>query len=119
MIKFLKSWLLIFPAMNYSWQGIKFAMRYERAFQQEVVLGVPLMIYAALSPHIVLEKLALIGVIVLVWMAELINTAIEATIERISTEIHPLSKVAKDAASAAVMLAILFAGVVWFGILWR
>lgn len=113
MMRFLKSWLKIFAAAGYSWQGLVFAFKSERAFQQEVILGVPMMIFAALSVHTPLEKIMLIGSVLLVWMAELLNTAIEAVVARISLDIHPLSKVAKDTASAAVLMTLLITGLTW------
>jgi diacylglycerol kinase (ATP) len=64
-----------------------------------------------------LEKLLLIGVLVMVLIVELINAAIEAIVDRVSLERHPLSKNAKDFGSAAVMLAILFAGLTWLVVL--
>lgn len=117
MITFLKSWLKIFAAFNYSWQGIVFAFKNERAFQQEIILGVPMIAYATLSTHAPVEKILLIGSVLLVWLVELLNTAIEATIARISNDIHPLSKIAKDTASAAVLMALLVTGVTWLMIL--
>ena len=75
-----------------------------------VVPGVILALMLPLSP---LEKLALIAVLLLVLIVELINSAIEAVIDRISFERHPLSKNAKDFGSAAVFLALSLAGLTW------
>ena len=113
MQRFLKSWLKIFAALNYSLDGIRYAMKHERAFQQEVLLGLPMVIYAAFAAHTPIEKILLIGSVLLVWMAELLNTAIEAIISRISDDVHPMSKVAKDTGSAAVFFALLLTGVTW------
>jgi diacylglycerol kinase (ATP) len=113
MTKFFKSWLKIFAAAGYSLAGIRYALRHERALQQEVILGVPMIVYAAVSAHTPVEKILLIGSVLFVWLVELLNTAIEATIARISNNIHPMSKVAKDTASAAVMIALLIAALVW------
>lgn len=112
-IPFLRGWLKVFAATGYSLQGIAAALKSERAFQQEVILGIPMMVYAALSVYTPVEKILLIGSVLLVWMAELMNTAIEATIARISHEIHPMAKVAKDTASAAVMMALLITALSW------
>lgn len=113
MQNFFRDWLKIFAAFGYSVDGIRYALKKERAFQQEVVLGVPMIIYAALSVHTPIEKILLIGSVLLVWMAELFNTAVEATIARISHEIHPMAKVAKDTASAAVLMVLLLTGLTW------
>ncbi|HEY1097181.1 MAG TPA: diacylglycerol kinase [Alphaproteobacteria bacterium] len=110
---FLSDWLKIFAAFGYSLDGIRVALKTERALQQEVVLGVPMILYAALSAHTAVEKILLIGPVLLVWMAELFNTAIEATIARISHEIHPMAKIAKDTASAAVLMMLLLTGLSW------
>ncbi len=113
MTRFLKNWLKIFAAFGYSCAGIRFALKHERAFQQEVILGVPMIMYAALSVHSPVEKILLIGSVLLVWMAELLNTAVEALVARISNELHDMSKVAKDTGSAAVLMALLIVGVTW------
>ncbi len=103
----------IWHAFLYSAQGIIAAWRDEPAFRQEVVLA-GIMIPAAffLAP----DKIALIlmiGSVVLVLALELVNTAVEAAINRIGPEIHPLSKKAKDTASAAVLMALINVVFVW------
>ena len=113
MLSFLKSWLKIFVAFTYSLDGICYALKHERALQQEAILGVPMIVYAALSTHSNVEKILLIGSVLLIWLAELFNTAIEAVIARISDEIHPMSKIAKDCGSAAVLMALLIVGLTW------
>lgn len=112
-IQFFRGWLKVFAAAGYSVEGIAAALKSERAFQQEVILGVPMILYAALSAHTAIEKILLIGSVLLVWMAELMNTAIEATIARISHEIHPMAKIAKDTASAAVLMTLLIVALAW------
>jgi diacylglycerol kinase (ATP) len=103
----------IFSAIGYSLDGFKAAWRNEAAFRQEllvVVIGT----VSALSLRIsVFEKLMLIGVLVLVLIVELINSALEAVVDRISLEPHPLSKNVKDIGSAAVALAIGLAAAAW------
>jgi diacylglycerol kinase (ATP) len=113
MINFFRSWLKVFTAFGYSLDGIRAALKSERALQQEVILGVPMIIYAALGDFSSVEKILLIGSVLLVWMGELLNTSIEATIARISHEIHPMAKIAKDTASAAVLMALLITGLSW------
>lgn len=103
----------IWRAFIYSIHGIAAAWRDEPAFREEAVLAV-LMIPAAcfLAPD-KLSLIAMIGSILLVLALELVNTAVEAAINRIGPEIHPLSKKAKDTASAAVLVALLNAGFIW------
>lgn len=103
----------ILRAFFYSLDGIKAAWRDEPAFREEAVLAA-IMIPAAiwLAPD-KLSLLLMIGSVLLVLALELVNTAVEATINRIGSEIHPLSKKAKDAASAAVLIALINAGCVW------
>ena len=103
----------IYAAFLYSMQGFAMAWKSEHAFRQELLLVIPGMIVALLLPVSTLEKLALIGVLLLVLIVELINSAIEAVVDRVSFERHPLSKNAKDFGSAAVFLALSFAGLTW------
>lgn len=107
----------ILPAVFYAFDGLKAAWKHEHAFRQELAIVIPGMVFALIFPVTALEKLLLIGVLVLVLIVELINSAIEATVDRVSLERHPLSKNAKDFGSAAVMLALLFAGVSWLVVL--
>lgn len=100
-------------ATRYSLQGLGCAWRNESGFRQEVTIGVPAIIGALLLPVSAAEQAALIGVIVLVWIVELLNSAVEAAIDRISLERHPLSRNAKDQGSAAVLLAVLLAVGTW------
>jgi diacylglycerol kinase (ATP) len=104
----------IYAAFLYSMHGFRTAWKSEHAFRQELVLVIPAVIVALLLPVTVLEKVALIAVMILVLIVELINSAIEAVVDRISFERHPLSKNAKDFGSAAVFLALSLAGLTWF-----
>ena len=93
--------------------GLSWTLKYERAIRQEffvLILGVFIALIIPASP---LEQIALIGSILFVIIIELINTAIEKTVDRISKEIHPLSKIAKDTASAAVLLSIILCVSIW------
>lgn len=103
----------IFSAIFYSIDGFRTAWRYEHAFRQELMVAVPGIVVALLLPVSVLEKLALVGVLVLVLVVELINSAIEAVVDRVSLDRNPLSKNAKDLGSAAVMLSFAFAVITW------
>lgn len=100
-------------ALVYSIDGLAAAWRHENAFRQEVVLFGALVVVALLLPVSIYQKLFLIAVLVFVLIVELINSAIEAVVDRVSLERHPLSKTAKDLGSAAVMLAMLLAAMSW------
>jgi diacylglycerol kinase (ATP) len=107
----------VLNATRYSLEGLAAAARHEDAFRQE------LMIFALAAPVALwlgrtgLERALLIGVLFLVLIVELLNSAIEAAVDRISFENHRLAKRAKDIGSAAVMLSIVNAVVVWLLIL--
>lgn len=109
----------IFSAFFYSLDGLKSAWRHEHAFRQELVLFIIGSVVALLLTVSAFEKLVLIGVMVLVLIVELINSAIEAVVDRISLERHPLSKNAKDFGSAAVLLAVLLAAATWGVVLYN
>ena len=104
-------------ATHYSLDGLRAAWRMEDAFRQEALLFVLLVPIAVLLPLALVEKIALIAVLVLVLIVELLNSAIEAAIDRDSLEINPLGKTAKDFGSAAVMLSLMLAGGTWLAIL--
>jgi diacylglycerol kinase (ATP) len=99
-------------------EGFKAAWREEHAFRQELALVIPASVVALLLPLGAFQKLVLIAVLVLVLIVELINSAIEAVVDRVSLERHPLSKQAKDIGSAAVFLALTLAAATWAVILW-
>jgi diacylglycerol kinase (ATP) len=108
----------VYDAMRYSWAGLRAAVRHEAAFRQELALGLPML---ALVPFIapgrwqgVLMALS----VVMVWVVELVNSAIEALADAVSAQHHPLLGRAKDLGSAAVMLSLLSAGAVWMVLLW-
>ena len=107
----------ILPAFFYALDGLVSAWKNEHAFRQELAFVIPGTIAALFLPIAALEKLLLIGVLLLVLLVELINSAIEATVDRISLERHPLSKNAKDYGGAAVLLSVFFASVTWLVVL--
>ena len=107
----------VLNATVYSLDGLRAAWRHEDAFRQELVLAAVMIPTAVLLPVTLVEKTLLIGVVMLVLIVELLNTAIEAAIDRDSLEINPLGKRAKDYASAAVMLSLLLAGGTWAAVL--
>jgi diacylglycerol kinase (ATP) len=100
-------------ASRYSWLGIKAAWRNESAFRQEIVLFAVLTPLALLLPVPGVEKILLIISLVAIIVVELLNSAIEAVVDRIGTELHPLSGQAKDMASAAVLFTCLTAFFIW------
>ena len=105
-------------AGGYSLQGLRAAWRQEAAFRQEVVISLLLLPLALVLDFSLLERLLLIAVMVAVLVVELLNSAIEAAIDRIGPEFHDLSGRAKDLGSAAVLLSLLLASGVWGGLLW-
>lgn len=109
----------IFSAFFYSMDGLKAAWRHEHAFRQELVLFIVATAVALALRISAFEKLVLIAVMVLILIVELINSAIEAVVDRISLERHPLSKNAKDFGSAAVLLACLLAAGTWSVVLFN
>ena len=103
----------IWNAFRYSSRGLAQAVRVESAFRQELIgaaILIPLALVLALPP---LETVALIGSVVLVLIVELVNSSIEAAIDRISLDHHRLSGRAKDLGSAAVFLALLWCALTW------
>jgi diacylglycerol kinase (ATP) len=103
----------VFSALLYSMDGLRTAWRYEHAFRQELMVVVPGVVVALLIPVTTLERVVLIAVLLLVLIVELLNSAIEAVVDRVSLERNPLSKNAKDLGSAAVMISMLLAAVTW------
>ncbi|CAM3781843.1 diacylglycerol kinase [Polynucleobacter brandtiae] len=100
-------------AAKNSWCGIVYAFKEESAFRQELTLLVLLTPLALLMPISPLEKAILISSLVMVLVVELLNSSVEAAIDRISFEHHDLSKRAKDFGSAAVMLALFISALLW------
>ncbi|MFA5521964.1 MAG: diacylglycerol kinase [Castellaniella sp.] len=109
----------ILRACAFSVRGLCGAWRHEAAFRQELLLcliALPLAWWLARS---VPELLALLGVLVLVLVVELLNSALEAVADAVTLEDHPLIGRAKDMASAAVMLALVLAAIVWLAVAWQ
>jgi diacylglycerol kinase (ATP) len=100
-------------AFQYSMQGLTHAVRYEAAFRQELVIAIPAMIGLWFLPVSMVEKIVLLATVLLMLIVELLNSAIEATVDRVSTERHPLSGRAKDLGSAAVFIAVLLMVTAW------
>lgn len=93
--------------------GLRGAWQNEDAFRQEILVAIIAIPVALFSPADKLGKVLMIASILLVLILELVNTAIEAAVDHTSTQTHPLAARAKDVASAAVLLSIVNAVVVW------
>jgi len=106
-------------AAKYSWQGLCASYKNEAAFRQELLLAIILIPSAFWVGKNSLEVAILIASILLLLIVELINTAIEAVVDRFGEEWNELSGVAKDVGSAAVMIALVLLAVVWGLIAWE
>jgi diacylglycerol kinase (ATP) len=105
-------------ACGYSRDGLSAAWRNEAAFREEVMLAavaLPLAVYFGRTGS---ERALLIGSVVLVLIVEILNSALEAVVDKASPERHELAKRAKDMGSAAVLLALLNAACIWVCVLW-
>jgi diacylglycerol kinase (ATP) len=107
----------VLRACAYSWQGFKCAWREEAAFRQEVVLAVFVIPLGYALGHGGVERALLIFPMLLILIVELLNSSVEAVVDRSGLERHPLAAMAKDMGSAAVMMSFLLLGTVWFIVL--
>ena len=107
----------IWNALFYSFAGLKAAYRHEDAFRQEVWLAVLLIPLALLLPAPGTGKALMIASVLVVLIVELLNSAVEATVDRVSLEHHRLAKRAKDIGSAAVLFSLINVMVVWLLVL--
>ncbi|GIU27065.1 diacylglycerol kinase [Shewanella schlegeliana] len=103
----------IIRATGFSIQGLKLAWQHEAAFRQELILAAIMLPIALLVDVTTVERVLLLLGLFLVLIVELLNSAIEAVVDRISDEHHPLSGQAKDIASAAVFMSLAFCGLTW------
>jgi len=103
----------LWNAVHYSLAGFKAAYQNEDAFRQESLLAAVLIPLALFLPAGGLGKALMIASVLLVLVVELLNSAVEATVDRISLEDHQLAKRAKDIGSAAVLLSLVNLAVVW------
>jgi diacylglycerol kinase (ATP) len=106
-------------AFFYSLQGLAAAYRGESAFRQEVVLALLMVPAAFWVGRGWVEVALLAGSVLLVLVVELLNSAVEAVVDRVSFELHELSKRAKDFGSAAVMLSLLMCASIWAAALYQ
>ena len=105
-------------AAGYSAKGLRAAFVNEAAFRQELLLAlvlIPLAVWLDVEPT---QRLLMIAALFVVLITELMNSAIEAVVDRIGAERHELSGRAKDIGSAAVLLALILCATIWISILW-
>ncbi|ELB2040204.1 diacylglycerol kinase [Vibrio parahaemolyticus] len=107
----------IVKATGYSIQGLKAAFKHEAAIRQELGLLVFAIVLVSLFDVTMVERILMLGVVVLVLIVELLNSAVEAVVDRVGVEYHELSGRAKDIGSAAVLVALGFTGFTWAYIL--
>ena len=101
-------------ALKNSLNAFKKILRHEKAFQAELFIFSPLFVFLMFASHImIIERLLLLGSLFAVLICEILNTAVEATVDNISLEHRELSKLAKDLGSLAVTISILFSGICW------
>ncbi len=105
--------LHVWRATGIALQGLRAAWQHEDAFRQEVLVAALAIPVALLLPASLLGKALMVSSILLVLIVELLNSALEAAVDHTSLERHPLAKRAKDIASAAVLLSIVNALVLW------
>ncbi|NIP19259.1 MAG: diacylglycerol kinase [Xanthomonadales bacterium] len=105
-------------ATRYSFKGLAAAFRNEAAFRQEILLVAVLLIASFWLQSSLLEWLALVLPLFVLLVVELVNSAIEAIVDRIGSERHELSGRAKDMGSAAVFLSLLMIATAWGAVLW-
>lgn len=112
-------WRRVWDAAGYSIKGLKAAWRNEAAFRQELVLVLVLLPAAFWVGDTITQRALLIFSLLVVIMVELLNSAVEMVVDRIGLEHHALSGQAKDLGSAAVMVSLTAAGVVWGLMVWQ
>jgi diacylglycerol kinase (ATP) len=107
----------VFRATGFSMKGLRSAWLHEAAFRQEVLLAMIMLPIALWVDVTKVERLLLMLTVFIVLIVELLNSAIEAVVDRVGDEIHPLSGQAKDIASAAVFMSLALCGISWLIIL--
>jgi len=107
----------VLNATRYSLEGFAAAARHEDAFRQELMLAAVLVPLGLWLGNDGVERALLVGSVLLVLVVELLNSAIEATVDRVSLEDHRLAKRAKDLGSAAVMMSLATVAAVWLLVL--
>lgn len=107
----------LIKSANYSWRGLKTTFKHEEAFRQELLLLLFLVPIALWLADTGIERALLIGSLLLILIVELLNSGIEAAIDRFGGEYHILSARAKDMGSAAVLIALINAALIWLFVL--
>ena len=103
----------IIKATGYSWQGLRAAWQNESAFRQEVTLCLIMLPLAFVVGQTILETALLIALLGVVLITELLNSAVEAVVDRVGDEHHDLAGRAKDMGSAAVFISLVLTAIVW------
>jgi len=106
----------LWNAFLYSLSGLRLAFRHESAFRQEVALAAVLIPVACVLPVTTLERVLLVCSVLLVLVVELLNSSVEAAVDRIGFDTHRLSKRAKDLGSAAVLVTLAALALVWIAL---
>ena len=105
-------------ALGYSRDGLAAAWKNEAAFREEVLLAAIAIPLAIVLGKTGIERALLIGAILLILIVEILNSGLEAVVDKASPEKHELAKRAKDMGSAAVLLSLVNAAVIWACVLW-
>lgn len=108
----------LWNALGYSRDGLAAAWKNEAAFREEILLAsitMPLAIYLGKTG---VERALMLGSILLILIVEILNSAIEAIVDKASPEMHELAKRAKDMGSAAVLFSLINAAIIWACVLW-
>lgn len=113
----LSGWHRFLHSFSASYRGIRGAFRNEAAFRQELLVAVPVVLGGLWLGKTGVERALLIGPMILILVVEMLNSAIEATVDRIGLERHELSGLAKDLGSAAVMFSFGLLGLTWLLVL--
>jgi diacylglycerol kinase (ATP) len=109
----------LLDATRYSWLGLQAAWRSEQAFRQEVYVVVPLLPVSFWLGANATQRALLLFSLLLIPIVELLNSGIEAVVDRFGEELHPLCGQAKDMGSAAVLITLIAAGLTWALIAWE
>lgn len=109
----------IVKAVGFSWQGLKSTFVNEAAFRQELFLAMILIPLAIWLGETAIQMALMISSVILLLIVEILNSAIEAVVDRFGGELHELSGRAKDMGSAAVSLALIYVLVIWAAVFWE
>jgi len=108
----------VWHAAGHTWAGLRAAVRHEAAFRQELAVGLPLVALAWWAAPGRWEALLLTASVALVWLVELLNSAVEAVADAVTLQAHPLIGRAKDMGSAAVGVALALSALTWAVVFW-